>query len=220
MFRCVAAGDFRRLFQILRFDQEGAVFQNPVDGRQTRQRCRLPFQLFHHPVEKFSGVGNQNRLFQSASVFRLGEHVGCGKRRIRRAVRHNHDFRRSRDHVDRHRAVDHLLRRRNVGVARADDLIHLFQRLCSVGHRGDRVGSAEFPHLRRSRLFQRVKRRGVDLPVFHHGSRRNDAGNSCRTGDRHRMYRGGDQRRGPPGNVAADALHRKKPFSQRHARTG
>ena len=73
----------------------------------------------------------------------LAEQVGRDIGRICGVIRDDQDLGRACDHVDVDRAERELFRRRNKGVARADDLVDLRDEACAVGQRCDGLCAAD-----------------------------------------------------------------------------
>ena len=76
----------------------------------------------------------------------LGEKIHRDPRGIRSAVGNDEDLRWSGDHVDTHDTKHPPLRRRDVGVTRTDDLVHLRHGLGAIGESADRLRTAHGEH--------------------------------------------------------------------------
>ena len=73
----------------------------------------------------------------------LGEQVGGDITRIGGSIGKDDHLRRSRDHVDADRSEHAPLSRRDIGIARTDDLVHRRDGLGPVGERRDRLRAAD-----------------------------------------------------------------------------
>ena len=66
-------------------------------------------------------------------MFRLSEQIRCNPGWIAGFVSDNRDFAGSREHVDVNDSIDVALRRLNILIAGADNLVNLWNGLGSVG---------------------------------------------------------------------------------------
>ena len=73
----------------------------------------------------------------------LTKQVGGNIGRVGGVIGNDQHLGRTGDHVDIDRAERQLLGCRNKGVARADDLVHLRDKACAVGQRGNRLRAAD-----------------------------------------------------------------------------
>ena len=92
------------------------------------------------------GVGRDEDRLRQLVVLGLREEIHRHPVRVGAAVAHDHDLGRAGDHVDADDAEHLPLGGGDVGVARADDLVHRRYRLRAVGERGDRLRAADREH--------------------------------------------------------------------------
>ena len=187
----------------------GAGDVGPAQGLQRGLHRR------HHPASETGVVSDQDRLSDRV-MLSLGKQVNGDPVRIVPGVGNHQDFRRAGDRINADLTEDQPLRRRHIGVAGADDLVHRSYRLGPISQRGDGLGAADpvnFPHPGKLR---RRKNQGIENaiggrdrhhPAFHPGDTRRDGVHQ------NRAWIG----RHSAGNIKADRIDRTPSQSQADA---
>ena len=153
-------------------------------------------------------------------MLRLRKQIGGNVRRIGGFVGQHRDFARAGHHVERHLAINQPLGGGHVRAARADNFLHLGDRLRAVGHQTDGLDAADLVNLSRTGQIECIKNVGVHIALAVGGRTSDQLRNAGNLRERQRHQRGGSQRRGPAGDVSADAVERYKFFAEPSALRG
>ena len=141
MLRRDAIGDVHRFVHVAHLDEGTAVGQRGLNDRTTRHGRQQLVDTGLHALDE-GGIGADQDGLRQFVVFSLREEVHRHPVRIARAIGDNKDFRRTGHHVDTDDAEYPALGCGDIGVAGADDLVHLRHGLRTVGQRADRLGTA------------------------------------------------------------------------------
>ena len=127
----------------LAHDDDGAEFAPRRAGDfRPRQRLELRFDGLLDRSASAGIVGDQDRL-RAGIVLGLRQQVGGDPVGIRRLVGEDQHLGRPGDHVDADLAEHQPLGRRDIGIARPDDLGDRRDGFGAVGQRGDRLRAAD-----------------------------------------------------------------------------
>ena len=164
-----------------------------------------------------AGVGAEQDALRQRIVLGLAEQIHRHPVGRRRAVGEDQDLARPGDHVDPDRAEDAPLGARDVGVARAGDLVHRRNRRRAVGERADRLRAAD----REQPVDARDRSRGEDQRVAlaaRHRRAHDDLADARDLG-RHGVHQHARRiRREAAGDVDADALERRHLLAEQACR--
>ena len=193
------------------------MLHHPIDGSQPRQRSLLAEELRFYLFHQRRGGRHQNRLFQPAAMFGLTEQVGGNEGGIGSFVGNHQNLGGAGDHIDGNFAVEQPLCGGDVGVAGADDLLHLADAFRAAGERGDTVDAAEAVDFGHAGKFHRVENCRMHRPVPPGRSDGNDLLHPRGGGDSGGVDHRGNQGRGAARNVDADPVERFKFLPERDA---
>ena len=130
------------VLQVVKHDGAAVVRHALLDDVPAREELCLPLHLARNRLRLRHGIGQQDGGSQLV-VLGLTEQVGGNVSRVGGVIGNDQHLGRACDHVNIDRAERQLLGCRNKGVARADDLVHLRDKTCAVGQRGNRLRAAD-----------------------------------------------------------------------------
>jgi hypothetical protein len=140
-----AVGERAGLLQAVDVDQRAAVGERPWRSCRGAAWWAAGGRSLVHRVDE-AGVGAQQDGLRELVVLGLGEEVHRHPVGVAGAIGDDQHFGGPGDHVDADGAEHAALGLGHIGVARADDLVHLRDGLRAVGQRRHRLRAADGEH--------------------------------------------------------------------------
>ena len=196
-------------------DQRAAALERGGDHVLARHGRQQPFDAGGDAIEE-GGIRTEQDGLRQFVVLGLGEEVDGHPVRIARAVGDDQHFGGTGHHVDADGAEHAALGAGDVGVAGADDLVHLRNGLRAVGQRADGLGAADGEHAIDAGQMRRGQHQFVPLAARrrHHHDEFLDARHLGGNGVHQHRTRIG---RLAAGHVEADAIERRDLLAQARA---